>query len=105
MHFGKDDITTKKRFLDIVAIFVGICFTMAACSSNEATPSVEDDRIAGGSISVTVEKTKENAGEVEKQEDPNGRYEAEKGNQFKQHEKFTGMSQIIIDKWIWVEYI
>lgn len=59
----------KKRFLGIVALFLGICFTMAACSSNETAPSVEDDRIAGGSVSVIDEVTKENAGEVEKQED------------------------------------
>lgn len=42
---------------------------MAACSSNEITPSVEDSRIDGEVISVTDEGTKENAGEVEKQED------------------------------------
>lgn len=42
---------------------------MTACSSNETTPSVEDDRIAGGYVSVADEETKENVGEVEKLED------------------------------------
>ncbi len=42
---------------------------MAVCSSNEITPSAEDSRIDGEAVSVADEETKENAGEVEKQED------------------------------------
>lgn len=59
----------KRRFLDIAAICLGMCFILAACSSNEITPSAEDSRIDGEAVSVTDEETKENAGEIENQED------------------------------------